>query len=816
MTAKDALGNTAFGYTGVVHTSSSDTQAALSADATLTGGVAFFAAALRTTGNQTLTATDTTNGSLSGTSAAITVGAAAANHFSVSAPALAITSSATAITVTARDPFNNTATGYTGTVRFTSTDSAAALPGNATLTNGVGVFSAAFLSLGGQTLTATDVTTATITGTSNSIATRGLTVTSLTPTTTGFVAIFDKPFIPTLLDLYDATTGGGVDDVLLTGPGAPQISIHGSLIISPNEQTITFVKTSNFTGAAFNPSTGVLAAGTYTVTFRSATNGFVDSLGDPLDGANNGNPAGSNYVATFVVGATPGVIVGIPAFARGPDSVDPINLPNSQPVGIPVNLSNGSGVTSGTFTLTYNSALLSITAAAVNSSLTGASLSLDAASTPGTAILDFSSPAALATSAAVVRLGGLVATVPNSAASLYKSKALLHWSGMTLNGGSISAVGDDSVQVVAYFGDASGSANGSLSGGDASDISAVATDIGTNSAAGTLSGFSAFPLADPAIIADLNNDGLVDASDVTLLNSVLSGTVRTQIPAIPTGLPIMATGPDPALSLPSYLLAMPGGTVIVPVDIDTARPKGSTGLTEAILALRYDPRIFSVTPADIQLGTLPSTAGGWQLSTTINSQTGDIGIDLFSSVPIQSTAGGSLVKIIVGSGQWAVGSEEGSGVSLTPIALVTDVDPTGSREFRTTLSDGQGALVTDISQASTKLTAEGGWGKADANMLRPAEQAPAIQSLAARPSAVGDVRVAVLEDVFGGLVESGFEQPGPLLHPEDNDSTPWEAALQLQPLAYSEQWDDCLVCLASDSAEVGDLWDVLVPFMLYQ
>ena len=190
--------------------------------------------------------------------------------------------------------------------------------------------------------------------------------------------------------------------MLLTGPGAPQISIHGSLIIDPSDQTITFVKTSNFTGASFNPSTGVLAAGTYTVTFRSATNGFVDSLGDPLDGANNGNPAGSNYVATFVVGATPAVTVGIPAFARGPDSADAINLPNSATTGIPLNVSDGSGITSGTFTLQYNSALLSITGAAVNTSLTGASLSLDAASTPGTAILDFSSPTALTQTAVVV------------------------------------------------------------------------------------------------------------------------------------------------------------------------------------------------------------------------------------------------------------------------------------------------------------------------------------------------------------------------------------------------------------------------------
>ena len=142
VTAEDSLGNTAIGYGGMVHISSSDAQANLSADATLSAGIGFFGAALRTAGTQTLTATDATNGSLTGTSAAITVGAVAANHFAVSAPAVAVTGKAVSFTVTAEDPFNNIATGYTGTVQFTSTDAAATLPGNKTLTNGVGAFSA--------------------------------------------------------------------------------------------------------------------------------------------------------------------------------------------------------------------------------------------------------------------------------------------------------------------------------------------------------------------------------------------------------------------------------------------------------------------------------------------------------------------------------------------------------------------------------------------------------------------------------------------------------------------------------------------------
>ena len=374
-----------------------------------------------------------------------------------------------------------------------------------------------------------------------------------------------------------------------------------------------------------------LPPGNYTVTFRSASNGFKDALGDPLDGASNFNPAGSNATATFTVAAAP-VVVGVPSFARGPDSVDEINLPNSTPVGIPLNLSVGSGVTSGTFTLQYNSALLSITAAAVNPSLTGASLTLAAASTAGNAIIDFTSQAAL-TQAGVVSLGGLVATVPNSAAALYKSKALLHWSGMTLNGGAIAVVGDDAVQVVAYLGDTTG--DGVLSAGDGVGILRVATAMDTNAATNTLGGYTAFPLADPAIIGDLNNNGNADSPDVTLLNSVLAGAPRPQVPPIPTGLAIVATGPDPALSLATAVAAAPGATVVLPVNIDTARPSGSTGMTEAILALRYDPQAFTVSAADIQFGSL--TASGWQLTAAVNSQTGEIGIDLFGGPAIQTT-----------------------------------------------------------------------------------------------------------------------------------------------------------------------------------
>ncbi len=48
------------------------------------------------------------------------------------------------VTVTALDAFNNTATGYAGTIHFTGSDNAAQLPADSTLTNGVGTLNATF------------------------------------------------------------------------------------------------------------------------------------------------------------------------------------------------------------------------------------------------------------------------------------------------------------------------------------------------------------------------------------------------------------------------------------------------------------------------------------------------------------------------------------------------------------------------------------------------------------------------------------------------------------------------------------------------
>src|SRR5262249_3105258 len=67
--------------------------------------------------------------------ASLTVTGGAGAHFTISAPATATAGTAFNFTVTAVDQFNNTATGYSGTVHFTSTDGLPVPPPNAVLTN---------------------------------------------------------------------------------------------------------------------------------------------------------------------------------------------------------------------------------------------------------------------------------------------------------------------------------------------------------------------------------------------------------------------------------------------------------------------------------------------------------------------------------------------------------------------------------------------------------------------------------------------------------------------------------------------------------
>ncbi len=91
-----------------------------------------------------------------------------ATHFEVVAPSMVGMFQSFNFTVRAVDQFGDTATGYAGTIHFTST-STGSLPPDSTLTSGTGTFAATFFTEGNQTITATDTLHPSITGTSNTI-----------------------------------------------------------------------------------------------------------------------------------------------------------------------------------------------------------------------------------------------------------------------------------------------------------------------------------------------------------------------------------------------------------------------------------------------------------------------------------------------------------------------------------------------------------------------------------------------------------------------------------------------------------------------
>ena len=174
ITARDAQGNVATGYTGIIHFTTSDPRGVVPADYQFTTsdhGVHTFALVdLKTPGTQSITVTDTTLPTVKGTQGNITVNASStslATHLTITMPTQLNSGSPVSITITALDLTNAVATDYRGTIHFTSTDPSAILPADYTFTAadaGVHSFRGTFVSVQPLNITVTDNAKATITG----------------------------------------------------------------------------------------------------------------------------------------------------------------------------------------------------------------------------------------------------------------------------------------------------------------------------------------------------------------------------------------------------------------------------------------------------------------------------------------------------------------------------------------------------------------------------------------------------------------------------------------------------------------------------
>jgi len=188
VTAQDANGNTVTSYNSDGNKANLTSTGALVGSpittASFTNGVVVQSVTITNTGSFTITATGTGQGNGIGgvPSNLFTVNAGPAASLTISAPASAAAGTAFNFTVTAKDSFGNVATGYAGTVKFSSTDAQAVLPPNSALTNGTGTFSATLKTAGVSTITGTDTVNGSIAGISGNIAVSAGSATALVVT----------------------------------------------------------------------------------------------------------------------------------------------------------------------------------------------------------------------------------------------------------------------------------------------------------------------------------------------------------------------------------------------------------------------------------------------------------------------------------------------------------------------------------------------------------------------------------------------------------------------------------------------------------
>ncbi len=329
VTALDASNAVVTGYTGTVHFTSSDLQAVLPANSTLTNGVGTFSATLKTAGAQTIAATDTVTASITGSSGAITVSAATtATHFSVTAPANATVGTAINITVTALTAANATATGYTGTVHFTSSDTQAVLPANSALLNGVQTFPAVLHTAGAQTIVATDTVTASITGVSGTIMVTGVgpaPMLTITKTHTGNFTQGQQgaQYNLTVTNSGAGPTNGNASSTTVQSTGSIYAAGDGST--APTMITLP----SGATSVVFNSVTGSITTGCASAEGCIVLNNGTGNNGNDPDGvgavpATSSNTGTSSISGMMAPGA--GYLVGLFVPAGGPAGAAPAAL----------------------------------------------------------------------------------------------------------------------------------------------------------------------------------------------------------------------------------------------------------------------------------------------------------------------------------------------------------------------------------------------------------------------------------------------------------------------------------------------------------
>ncbi len=395
------------------------------------------------------------------------------------------------------------------------------------------------------------------------------------------------------LNIVDSNNANGATDVTLVGNTVG--AVKGSVILDADNKGFTFIKTG-----------GPLDADTYTLTLRSASNGLTDTAGNLLDGDSN-NVAGGDFVQQFTVTApaSGAITLRVGDFVRGYGQ--PVNLPANSTNGLPITISTGVNVTGASFRLNYDPNLLTITGG--TTSIAGATITVDT-SVAGRAVVNVTSSTQFSSTAGLLTLVNLAANIPNTAPN--GAKGLLTISNVTLTSANASPLvssTDDGYLIAAYKGDVNN--NRAINTGDVTGL------LRTISGALSTTGFPGLKLADPTLVGDMNDSSTVTSGDVTGLLRFISGASGgfPAIPALPSGITPPTPGADPQVFVPQNLVATPGSTIVVPININVTEASGAS-VAGIDVSFTYDTTRFSF--ASVSTG---SALAGFSFSSSNNTAT---------------------------------------------------------------------------------------------------------------------------------------------------------------------------------------------------
>jgi len=275
--AHDSSGNPALGDNSTLTFTSTDGNAILPAPTTLTSGSVTVPITLDNAGNQTVTVTEAGSG-VKATSAAVAVSGAVS--FTVAGfPSSVTAGQSGTVTVTALDANGSVVPDYAGQVALSSSDPNAVVPAPATLTNGTGSFAVTLTRVGTQSIVATGVRDASLTGSQTGIQVGPNTLAKLVGTGVPGSVVAGTAFNFTV---------SGTDQY-----GNPVSSYAGTVHLTSTDPAATLAGDSTTAGGTASESATLRTAGTQTITFTDSGAGITGSVNVTVSAATTSGVRGT-------------------------------------------------------------------------------------------------------------------------------------------------------------------------------------------------------------------------------------------------------------------------------------------------------------------------------------------------------------------------------------------------------------------------------------------------------------------------------------------------------------------------------------------